>query len=161
MKYFIYLASIVLLITGCGSSSAFKDDTSQPLQAIVKSAVHDAVPNSQLTKTGESFLDFSNEDGKLSISAEPSTNATKDMEKDETLKDTATVIKDLYTDPRVKDIQIIWYTPETDSYGNTSAGVVATVDVSKNTESKINWNGFDSSNIPTIADSFQWGQKFE
>lgn len=161
MRYVVGLVGVsILLLAGCGSSSGFHDDPHQPLETIVKNAVHDAVPYSDLTKNKDAFLDCTTDNGRITIDADPMTNVSKDVEKDDVLQDTATIIKDLYTDPRVKDVAITWYTPATDKYGNTHADIVAVVDISRKTEQKINWDGFDHDNIPSIADLFHWGANF-
>jgi hypothetical protein len=161
MRYVMGLAGVsILLLAGCGSSSGFHDDPHQPLETIVKNAVHDAVPYSDWTKNKDAFINCTIDSGQVVINADPRGNQGKDTTKFEVLMDTATIIKDLYTDPRVKDVVITWYAPATDKYGNTHADMIATVNISRKTERKINWNGFDSGNIPDVADFFHWGANY-
>lgn len=128
---------------------------------LAKKAVHDAIPNSTIMKNGDAYLGSETEDNVLIIEVEAEDGFTQNLIKEGILLDTSKIIKELFQDPRINDVRLVWYFPYTDTYGNETNEVAEKIEFTRETVSKINWDNFSFDNIPQIADDFEVNPNFD
>lgn len=56
--------------------------------------------------------------------------------------------------PEINLTYIEWQFPLVDTYGNVNLSPVMKIDMTRETEDKINWDNFLTDNLPTVADSY-------
>jgi hypothetical protein len=81
-------------------------------------------------------------------------NLTSGMTRRSIWSDVIDIIKKLSADPAAESITVNAYIKLVDQYGNEDQGKVMTVNLSKETWSKINWDNFNTENLPNVADFY-------
>lgn len=158
--YFGYL-SISSASASPASSAAQIVYGKSSMGALVRYAVNDAIPTSNLVKNGKALLGYSAENGNIGMSVEADDNFGHSMVVGGIEMNTATIMHDLFRDHRVRNVLIDWYYPETDSYGHQKNISAIEVGWTRSTYNQVDWTNFDSSNIPQVSDVYQVNPEFK
>lgn len=81
-------------------------------------------------------------------------NLTSNMVRKGMLLQAADILESLQSRDDIGRVSLFWSFPLVDAYGNTSTETVMKVTFYKDTLDKINFENFDSDNIPEICDDF-------
>ncbi len=81
-------------------------------------------------------------------------NLTSGMTRRGIWLDVIKIVKKISTDPAIESITVNAYIKLVDQYGNEAPGKVMTVNLTKDTWSKINWDNFITDNLPEVADLY-------
>lgn len=68
--------------------------------------------------------------------------------------DTLEIVQKLSGNTSINSVTVNAYIPLVDQYGNEAPGKVMTVNLTKETWSKINWDNFITDNLPNVADLY-------
>lgn len=68
--------------------------------------------------------------------------------------DTLEIVQKLSSNVNINSVTVNAYIPLVDQYGNETPGKVMTVNLTKETWSKINWDNFNTDNLPNVADMY-------
>lgn len=79
---------------------------------------------------------------------------TKNSMKSRLLMNYAKVAEKIFEDEKVSELVIFWEFPLVDVYGNSENGVIVKIMLTKETADSINWDNFNSDNLPIIADDY-------
>lgn len=93
-------------------------------------------------------------DGTVLIEYNADSNLTNGLTRGAIWTDIIDIVKKLSTNEGIESITVNAYLPLVDQYGNEAPGKVMTVNLIRETWSKINWDNFNEDNLPKIADFY-------
>lgn len=93
-------------------------------------------------------------DGTVLIEYNADSNLTNGLTRGAIWTDIIDIVKKLSTDENIDSVTVNAFLPLVDQYGNEAPGKVMTVNLTRETWSKINWNNFNEDNLPNIADFY-------
>ena len=93
-------------------------------------------------------------DGTVLIEYNADSNLTNGLTRGAIWTDIIDIVKKLSTNEGIESITVNAYLPLVDQYGNEAPGKVMTVNLTRETWSKINWDNFNEDNLPKIADFY-------
>lgn len=102
----------------------------------------------------ESILFMDKDKTNIEITLWADDNLTAGFIRDDTIVNSAQVLRRIFSDLRAKRVLLYWLFPVKDSYGNDKQMVIMQVVMTRETANKINWSGFNPLNLPDVADKF-------
>jgi len=103
---------------------------------------------------GSAEVEFNSKTGAILITAPGSDNFTNNMIKRTMWMHSIDTLKDLKDVAKIKEISFNITFPLVDKYGNESTGIVMKIKISNETKNKINFENFNTENLPEIADYY-------
>jgi|GEM_PF-1965427 hypothetical protein len=98
------------------------------------------------------FLDEEETDMEITLWADD--NLTRGLIRDGVILQSTEILRQIYSDKRAKCVLLYWLFPVKDVYGNKQALPIMQIKLTRETAAKINWQEFNSFNLPYVADKF-------
>jgi len=93
-------------------------------------------------------------DGVILVEYSADENLTSNLTRFGIWMDTIEIVQKLSDNEDINSVTVNAYLNLVDAYGNTAPGKVMTVNITKETWSKINWDNFLTDNLPVVADIY-------